>query len=182
MPPSSQVMTATAPILNPETDLVSHLPYLRSLALHLCGRPDEAADLVQETMERGLRWARSLPKGSNLRAWLRRVLWNLFIDRWRRQTREALEAVNDLDAIPANDDQPEPEPAWAHVDDEKLRAAVDSLAAPFRIVYQMHAAGYDYRAISRRLGLPAATVGTRLHRARKKLRTVLQRRAAAESA
>ncbi|HUJ26841.1 MAG TPA: RNA polymerase sigma factor [Myxococcales bacterium] len=178
-------MTATAlRIEGLESDLVSHLPYLRSLALHLCGRPDEAADLVQEAMERGLRWARTLPAGSNVRAWLRRVLWNLFIDRWRRQAREALEAVADLDAIPANDDQPEPQPRWAAIDDDRLQAAVASLPSAFRTVYQLHAQGHDYRAISRRLGLPAATVGTRLHRARKKLRTALERgqRRAAESA
>jgi RNA polymerase sigma-70 factor (ECF subfamily) len=175
----------TATVLKLESDLVSHLPYLRSLALHLCGRPDEAADLVQEAMERGLRWARTLPEDSNLRAWLRRVLWNLFIDRWRRQSREALEVMADLDAIPANDDQPEPEPSWAWIDEDKLRAAVDALESPFRAVYQLHIEGHDYRSISRRLGLRTATVGTRLHRARKKLRAALethQRRAAADSA
>lgn len=177
-------MTATALRIDLESDLVSHLPYLRSLALHLCGRPDEAADLVQEAMERGLRWVRNLPQGSNLRAWLRRVLWNLFIDRWRRQSREALEAVADLEAIVANDDQTEPQPRWARIDDEKLEAAVASLPPAFRAVYQLHAQGHDYRTISRRLGLPAATVGTRLHRARKKLRAALEgrQRRAAESA
>jgi RNA polymerase sigma-70 factor (ECF subfamily) len=176
-------MTAIA--LNPDGQLVLHLPWLHAFALQLCGRPDEAADLVQEAMVRGLRGVRALPQDSNLRAWLRRILWNLFVDRWRRQTREAVDLVTDVDAIPANDDQAEPEPRWSTIGDEELRAAVDSLETPFRGVYKLHAEGHDYQSISRRLGVPAATVGTRLHRARKKLRVLLesrQRCAAADSA
>ena len=160
------------------SDLVAHLPWLRSLALHLCGRPDDAADLVQDTVERGLRW--TLPAGSNVRGWLRRVLWNLFIDGYRRQGRE--EPGADIEAIPAGDDPPEAQARWRTVDDESLRRAVDALETPFRGVYKLHAEGHDYRAISRQLGVPAATVGTRLHRARKKLRAALQRWAAADSA
>ncbi len=172
-------MTAT-PTLEAQADLVVHLPWLRSLALHLCGRPEDAADLVQETMERGLRWSRALPPDSNVKAWLRRVLWNLFIDRYRRQGRE--EAVADLDMVPANDEVHEPEPRWARVDDESLHRAVEALETPFRTVYKLHVEGHDYRTISVQLGVPAATVGTRLHRARKKLRAALQRCVAADSA
>lgn len=163
-----------------EADLVRHLPWLRSLALHLCTRPDDAADLVQETLERGLRWSRALPGDSNVKGWLRRVLWNLFIDRYRRQSRE--EPVADLDGVPADDAPPEPEPQWARVDDQSLRQAVDRLETPFRAVYKLHVEGHDYRTISRQLGVPPATVGTRLHRARKKLRAALQRWVTADSA
>jgi RNA polymerase sigma-70 factor (ECF subfamily) len=155
-------------------DLIEHLPYLRSLAARLCGRSDEAADLVQEVVERGLRWAPRLPERKNLRSWLKRVLCNLFIDGWRRRSRDCSERVFDLDALPANDDQGPP-PRWAHIDDAAFRLAVDALAPEFRVVYRLHAEGHDYDTIASRLRLPKATVGTRLHRARKKLRVLLEK-------
>src|SRR3954464_6016418 len=166
-----------------ERDIISLLPWLRALAMQLCGRPDEAADLVQEAVERGLRGARAQPP-ANLRAWLGRVLWNRFIDRWRRQVREGSEPLYDVDRIPATDDQPEPKPRWTTIGDDELRAAVAALESPFRAVYQLHAQGHDYRTISRRLGLPPPPVGTRLFRARKKLRAALEsgQRRAADSA
>ena len=166
-----------------ERDIISLLPWLQALAMQVCGRPDEAADLVQEAVERGLRSARAQPP-ANLRAWLGRILWNLFIDRWRRQQREGAEPLHDVDRIPANDDHDEPAQRWTTVGDEELRAAVDSLESPFRVVYQLHAQGHDYQTISRRLGVPPRTVGTRLYRARKKLRAALEsgQRRAADSA
>ena len=163
-----------------EADLVSNLPYLRAFAMRLCGRPDEADDLVQEAAVRALRWARALPRRNALRPWLRRVVHNLFIDGWRRRVREALETGGDPDALPAR--AADPEPRWASVDAEEVAAAVDALAPEFSAVYRLHAAGSDYHAIARELNLPLNTVGTRLYRARKKLRVLLettQRRKAA---
>lgn len=163
-----------------EAELVSHLPYLRAFAMRLCGRPDEADDLVQEAAVRALRWARALPRRSALRPWMRRVVHNLFIDGWRRRVREAVEPAGDPDALPAR--VAEPEPRWASLDAEEVAAAVAALAPEFSTVYRLHAAGSDYQAIARELNLPLNTVGTRLYRARKKLRALLdtaQRRNAA---
>jgi RNA polymerase sigma-70 factor, ECF subfamily len=156
-------------ICSPEPDLASLFPQLRAFALRLCGRPDDAEDLVQETLLRAL--DRGLTATPELKPWLMRVLRNLFVDQWRRRR---LHDETDVACIsePANDDEGEA-PRWAAVDDAQLGRAVESLATPFRAVYRLHAAGNDYDAIAAQLGLRKATVGTRLHRARRKLRTLL---------
>ena len=160
-----------------ETEFVAQLPHLRALALRLCGRPDEADDLVQEVAARALRHVRALPPGANLKAWMRRVLRNLFIDAWRRRVRDAVEPMDDLDALPANEDREAP-PRWAALDMSELREAMSSLSPAFRSVYELHAEGHDYDTIAARLGVRKATVGTRLHRARHKLRRILEPRLA----
>ncbi len=155
-------------------DLVSQLPGLRTFAMRLCGRPDEADDLVQEAAVRALRWARALPRRDALAPWLRRVVRNLFVDGWRRRAREAVASGEDPDALPAS--TPEPEPRWASIEPEALNASVAALPAQFRVVYELHAQGRDYHEIARRLALPLNTVGTRLYRARNKLRVLLDAR------
>jgi RNA polymerase sigma-70 factor (ECF subfamily) len=151
-----------------------HEPALRAVALRLCRSQSDAHDLVQDALERGLRgWAR-LPAGSNVRAWLLSILRNRFIDACRRSSRERRdENTTEADAIPAPEG-PDPEPEWARITPDQLRAAVARLGPEFRVVYQMHALeGRSYIEIADRLHIPKATVGTRLIRARRKLRDLL---------
>ncbi len=173
--PGPVILAMTPPTaLDADALLLSHLPLLRGFALRLSGRPEEAEDLVQETLVRALRRARLQPS-ADLRPWLLRVLKNLFIDGWRRRGRDVTAAC-DFDALPANDDGESDgdSPRWARVDPAELGRAVESLAPAFREVYQLHAEGRDYDTIAARLGLRKATVGTRLHRARHKLRVLLE--------
>jgi RNA polymerase sigma-70 factor (ECF subfamily) len=171
--------------LKVETELVATIPHLRAFAMKLCGKPDEAADLVQQAMLRGVAHAPSLPEGSNLNAWMTQVLRNVFIDAWRAKLREEpLQADND---IVAPDFEAET-PRWAQVTREQLLHAISQLDPDFRRTYELHARGLGYDQIGAMLGVPRATVGTRLFRARKKLKLLLerelavQRRAAAASA
>ena len=153
-----------------------HESALRATALRLCRDSAEASDLVQDTFERALRSRDKLRPGSNLRAWLLTILRHLFIDRCRRSSREPrselkLELLDTGAAIP----EPEAEPSWAVITEAQLRAAVDRLSEEFRSVYLLHAIeGRSYAEISARLGIPGATVGTRLIRARRKLKILLQ--------
>jgi RNA polymerase sigma-70 factor (ECF subfamily) len=152
------------------TDLDSLLPQLRAFALRLSGRPDDAEDLVQETLLRAL--ARGRMAEPDLKPWLMRVLKNLFVDQWRRRRmRDAADLA--VLAEPANDDHAAEPPRWSSVDAAQLGRAVEALSPEFRSVYRLHAEGRDYDAIAAQLGLRKATVGTRLHRARRKLRTLL---------
>jgi RNA polymerase sigma-70 factor, ECF subfamily len=152
-----------------------HESALRATALRLCREPAEASDLVQDTFERALRSQSRLRAGSNVRAWLLTILRNLFIDRCRRSSREPrselkLELIDTGAAMP----EPEPEPRWAAITTEQLRAAVDQLSQDFRSVYVLHSIeGRSYAEISVKLGIPSATVGTRLIRARRKLKNLL---------
>ena len=153
-----------------------HESALRATALRLCRDPAEASDLVQDTFERALRSRDRLRPGSNLRAWLLTILRNLFIDKCRRGAREPrselkLELIDSAFALP----EAEPEPRWACITESHLREAVDKLSAEFRSVYLMQALeGRSYAEISAALGIPGATIGTRLIRARRKLKALLE--------
>lgn len=169
---------AARPMLAPDeqrafAELVrEHEPVLRSIALRLCRDPAEARDLVQDSLERALKGFTRLQPGSNTRSWLASILRNRFIDLCRRGT-HAPRQLPDLDQVADTTapEQAEPEPAWAAITQEQLRAAVDSLGEEFRSVYLLHAIeGRSYVEIAEKLGIHKATVGTRLLRARRKLR------------
>jgi RNA polymerase sigma-70 factor (ECF subfamily) len=142
-------------------------------ALGLARSHEDARDLVQDTYERALARRDQFVPGSSVRAWLLHIMRNLFIDRWRRRMRERADRDQYGD-LPA----PEPEappPAWEDLEGEQIVGALVALAPPFREVMEMRlVARRSYREISVALGIPTATVGTRLRRARNKLRDVLE--------
>jgi RNA polymerase sigma-70 factor (ECF subfamily) len=150
-----------------------HYEPLLRFATRLCGEPVEAKDLVQDTFERALRRYDTFDPAMSARAWLYSILHNAFIDRCRRRVKTVSTESFDPPAPPAVEDEPAP-PAWSRISTEQLRVAVDALAPDFREVYRKHAIdGRSYRDISVELGIPENTVGTRLARAREKLRRIL---------
>jgi RNA polymerase sigma-70 factor (ECF subfamily) len=152
----------------------AHQGALLAFALKLCRQPQDAHDLVQDTFERALRaWAGAQPPPTNERAWLCMVLHNLFIDRCRRAARAPHAASIDEVEVPARD--PEPPPAWSTLSVEQVRAALDQVDPELRECYRLHELeGLGYAEIAARLGTPVSTVGTRIMRARRKLRALLQ--------
>ncbi len=149
----------------------AHEGMLVGTARRLCGNDADADDLVHDTYERALRgWERYTDRG-NLKAWLMRIMHNLFIDRCRRVKRQP--EMEEADEVAA------PEmvapPAWSEVTAEQVAHALGAIGAEFRSVYELHTAGRSYDDIARELGIPKATVGTRLLRARKKLKETLTR-------
>jgi len=152
-----------------------HEAALNATALRLCGNATDARDLVQDTLERGLRSLSRYKVGTDGRAWLLTILHNIFIDRCRSRTRErradvTTEQVEERVAAP----EPEAMPSWAAISPEQLREALEKIPEEFRLVYQLHALeGRSYNEISERLGVPKATVGTRLIRARRRLKELL---------
>lgn len=150
-----------------------HDALLRGLARKLCGNESDADDLVHDAYERALRaWGRYVDRG-NLRSWLAAILHNVFIDRCRKAKRtphnERLEHVD----IPAT--EPSPPPRWTQVSADAVTEALATLGPDFRRVYEMHAAGRSYDEIATELGIARATVGTRLIRARRRLKETLLR-------
>ena len=145
---------------------------LGSLARKLCGNQPDADDLVQDTIERALRAAPDYAETGKRLAWLATILRNRFID--ARRTSRAITS-DDVDQLPA----PEPEPVhvagWDHLTHEDVAGAVAQLEEPFRRVYELHVEGMSYVQIARELGIPTSTVGTRLVRARHKLKEMLTR-------
>ena len=159
-----------------EAFAAEHEPQLRAVALRLTGNAADAADLVQDCFERAFRNYDKLEPGTNPRAWVVTILHNMFIDRCRRGRREPLRvAVEDV-ALAAPEPANDPDPVWATLTAEDLRGALAQLDADFRDVYRMHALeNRSYKEIATALGIPSATVGTRLSRARDKLRRLLAR-------
>lgn len=158
-----------------------HEAWLRALALRLTRAPADAQDLVQDTLERALRAWDTFDQSTNVRAWLAAILNNLFIDRCRKGTRAAaaVELEDVAHRVAAVD--PDPEPTWATLDERDVRAALAHVQADFAAVFSLHLDGASYQDIAERLGIPRATVGTRLLRARKQLREVLSRRLGADA-
>jgi RNA polymerase sigma-70 factor (ECF subfamily) len=148
-------------------------PALQGFAARLCRTNADAGDLVQDTFERALRGFPAFVPGTNARAWLFTILHRTFLKRERRAASERrFGCLDDLD-VPA----PEPTlpPAWADLSSEHLSAAMALLEEEFRTPYRMHSVeSLSYAEISFRLGVPVSTVGTRLRRARQKLRALLE--------
>lgn len=150
-----------------------HEALLLGVARRLCGNDADAADLVHDTYERALRaWDRYADRG-NLRSWMVTILHNLFIDRCRRSRRTP--RTETLDDVELAAPEPAAPPAWAHVTDQQVARALTTLAPEFRRVYELHAAGRSYDEIAAELQIAKPTVGTRLIRARKKLKDALLR-------
>jgi RNA polymerase sigma-70 factor (ECF subfamily) len=157
-------------------DLLAYQRDLQRMALRWVRDPSAADDLVQDTLERALLHRAQLRPQSNLRSWLLTILRNLAVDRSRRQRRlPALESIGPHCDLPATT-EPSP-PQWTEITPIALREAVAQLETPFRQVFEMrHFGGCSYSEIAAALGLRRATVGTRLHRARQKLKAILERR------
>ena len=150
-----------------------HESLLTAIARRLCGNDADAADLVHDTYERALRaWARYSDRG-NPRSWLVAILNNLFIDRCRKHRRTPRTEALDNHELAA----PEPgtAPVWSNVTDQQIATALATLAPEFRRVYELHVRGRSYDEIAAELSIAKPTVGTRLIRARKKLKEALLR-------
>lgn len=150
-------------------------PFLYNVALRLCRNAADARDLVQDTFEIGLRHRCRLHAESNLRGWLTTILYRQFLDRCRGRAHEPPPAP--LETVADTQLAQEPfatEEAWERVSFEDLLNALERLEEPFQQVYRLAALEHRrLKEISKDLGIPTATVGTRLARARTKLKALL---------
>jgi RNA polymerase sigma-70 factor, ECF subfamily len=149
---------------------------LYARALRLLRSPADAWDLVQDTFEHALRGYDRFHPGSNLRVWLMTIMHHLFIDRCRKLAREPSAEPIDEDLIAGPEPASASLPEWASVSDEQVVEALEQLESPFREVYRLRL--FDkcsYDEIAERLLIPRSTVGTRLLRAREKLKQTLLR-------
>jgi RNA polymerase sigma-70 factor (ECF subfamily) len=148
------------------------VPTLQIIARRLYRDRADAEDLVQDAVERALRALDQMDPLANPRGWVVTILHNLHIDRCRRRSRLAPH-------LPAHDlslaaEEPASEPSWANIGVDELRDAVGRLSPELAAAYRMFALeGRSYIEVSAALGIPKATVGTRLVRARAQLKELL---------
>ena len=152
--------------------LAEQLPVLRAVARNLVRNAAEVEDLVQDVYERALRSVDRVDLGGNPRGWMVTILHNLHIDRCRQRARMQPHVPCDDDVIaPPEDREP---PVWSAITLDDVRRAAAQLPDELREVYRMFALdGRTYIEIAEALAIPKATVGTRLSRARGRLKQLL---------
>lgn len=166
-----------------ERDAMPLMSQLYAAALRMTRNPADAEDLLQETYLKAYRSYHQFEAGTNLRAWLYRILTNTFINSYRKKKRAPdevdIEDVEDLylyNRVADEKSSPSAEAAFLHdIPDETVRDALDSLPDNFRIpVILADVEGFQYKEIADILDVPIGTVMSRLHRGRR----ALQRRLA----
>lgn len=147
-----------------------HADFLRSLAHKLCRGQLDPDDLVQDVFEKLLR--HTLPDGANERAWLSRVMNNLFIDKVRSR---AARREDPIETEPAGA-MPVAGEWWETLTVEDIRAQLPHLPDEQRDTFVLFAfEGRTYDEIAAKLGIAKATVGTRILRARSRIRERLSK-------
>jgi RNA polymerase sigma-70 factor, ECF subfamily len=183
---------AQPPLADPhdfERESLSHLSSLLAVGTRLTRNPAEAEDLVQDTYVKAMRARDQFEAGTNMKAWLLRILTNTFINRYRRGGLEK-SVLEGPDADPLADGwisaatmsaMRDPESAALRpMLEREIRQALDELPDEFRLaVLLADVEELSYREISEIMGCPIGTVMSRLHRGRRLLKSRLYEHARA---
>jgi RNA polymerase sigma-70 factor (ECF subfamily) len=166
-----------------ERDAMPFAPQLYSTALRMTRNHAEAEDLVQETFLKAYRAYDTFREGTNLKAWLYRILTNSYINRYRRRMRRPAETdlgdVEELYLYRRLGESAEVAPSAEEevLDrfvDEDVKEALESLPEHFRLpVLLADVEGFSYKEIAEIMDVPIGTVMSRLHRGRKSLQQAL---------
>ena len=166
-------------------DAMQYAPQLFSTALRMTRNRADAEDLVQETFMKAWRAYDSYQEGTNLRAWLFRIMTNSFINRYnaakRRPVESELDEVEELylyrriGAVDQSKINPSAEDQMMEMfTDEEVKTALEELPESFRLpVLLSDVDGFSYKEISEMLDVPIGTVMSRLHRGRKAMHRML---------
>jgi RNA polymerase sigma-70 factor (ECF subfamily) len=168
-------------------DAVPFLDQLYSAALRYTRNPADADDLVQETYAKAYDKFHQFRPGTNLKAWLYRILTNSYINRYRKQQRRPDEVSADadpefslFDRITETIEAPAEQQVLERLTDDEVRRAMADLPEQYRMaVYLADVEGFSYAEIAEIMGTPIGTVMSRLHRGRSRLQKALYGYAAA---
>ncbi len=160
-----------------EREAIPHSDILYNYALRMTGNADDARDLLQETFLKAFRFWDKYEKGTNVRAWLFRIMKNTYINVYRKAVKEPDTVdYNDIqnfynvireNSTDANDLQ---EKLFGHLLDDDVTKALEALPEEFRtVVILCDIEGLTYEEIAEFVECPVGTVRSRLHRGRKLL-------------
>lgn len=156
-------------------DLVDMQDELRRFAYRLTANHDEADDLLQETSIKALDNEEKYTPDTNFKGWMYTIMRNIFINNYRRVVREQTyvdqtENLYHLN-LPQGSGFDSTEGAY---DLKEMRRVVNALPQEYKVPFSMHVAGFKYREIAHKLGLPLGTVKSRIFFTRQRLQNELK--------
>lgn len=163
-------------------EILPHMDAIYTFALRLTADPNDAEDLVQDTIVKAYRFFSSFEKGTNAKAWLYRILKNSYINSYRKKSKEPNQV--DYDEVSMyyesirderTDTSDLEEMMFRDMVGDDINIALKSLPEDFRtVVVLCDMEGFTYEEIANMLDVPIGTIRSRLHRGRNLLRAKLQ--------
>jgi RNA polymerase sigma-70 factor, ECF subfamily len=164
-----------------EDEMLPHLDAIYNFALRLTTDPNDAEDLVQDTIVKAFRFFNSYEKGTNAKAWLFRILKNSYINNYRKKSKQPQQVDYDevstfyetVRSEQSNTTDME-EMMYGQLLDDDVTRALEQLPEDFRtVVLLCDVEGFTYEEIANMLDVPIGTIRSRLHRGRNLLRVQL---------